>query len=54
MAKQMDTSVFDSKIRETVRIKEAQSMRQPIIDWEDKCTAVEDYKEFAKEIIKIL
>lgn len=54
MAKQMNTTVFNSKIRETVRVKEAQSMRQPLIDWEDKCTAVIDYKEFTNEIIKAL
>ena len=44
------TEVFDSKIRETVKVKEAQSQLKPICDWASKSTAVSDYRELIKEI----
>ena len=44
------TEVFDSKIRETVKIKEAQSQLKPICDWASKATAVNDYRDLIKEI----
>ena len=52
MAEKMDTKVFDSKIRETVKVKEAQSQKEPIIDWDPSCSAVTDYYDFVKEIVK--
>ena len=54
LADDMNTIVFESKIRETVKVKEAQSQMEPIIDWDSKCTAVEDYESLAKEIIPFL
>ena len=50
MAVKMNTKVFTNKIRETVKIREAQSQQEPIIDWDATCSAVMDYKEFAKDI----
>lgn len=50
MADKMNTKVFDNKIRETVKVKEAQSQQEPLIDWDSSCSAVLDYTEFAKEL----
>lgn len=46
----LGTKIYAAKIRETVKIKEAQSQLKPIIDWDDKCTAVLDYNMLADEI----
>lgn len=54
LAIQMNTKVFDSKIRETAKIKEAQSLQSPIIDWAPYCTAASDYRKFVKEFIRNL
>ena len=50
MSVRMNTKVFNSKIRETVKIKEAQSQQEPILEWDASCSAVKDYLEFAKEL----
>lgn len=54
MAEQIDTKIFDSKIRETVKIKEAQSQQQPLLDWDSSCSAVLDYLDFTKDFVKSL
>lgn len=54
MAEQIDTKIFDSKIRETVKIKEAQSQQEPILDWDSSCSAVLDYLDFTKDFVKSL
>lgn len=54
MAVRMNTKVYEKKIRETVKIKEAQSQQEPIIDWDSSCSAVTDYIEFTKDIIETL
>ena len=51
VAAQMHTNVFDNKIRETVKIREAQSQQCPILDWDPSCSAVSDYLNFAKETV---
>ncbi len=53
-AANMRMHVFDSKIRETVKIKEAQTQTMPLIDWSDKCTAIEDYRAFLKELMPMI
>ena len=50
MAEKLQTKVFESKIRETVKVKEAQSQREPLLDWDDKCSAACDYIDFVKEL----
>ena len=52
MAEKMNTKVFDTKIRETVRVREAQSQQEPLLDWDDSCSAVVDYLSFTKELAK--
>lgn len=51
MAQKMKTKVFDSKISETVKIREAQSQKYPLIDWNYNCSAVQDYINFVKELV---
>ncbi len=53
-AANMHMHVFDAKIRETVKIKEAQTQTMPLVDWADKCTAMEDYRSFLKELLSML
>lgn len=50
MALKMNTKVFTNKIRETVKVREAQSQQEPLIDWDMSCSAVTDYVEFTKEL----
>ena len=54
MSAKMNTKVFESKIRETVKIKEAQSQQEPIIDWDSSCSAVVDYYSFVKDLETLL
>ena len=54
MSAKMNTKVFENKIRETVKIKEAQSQQEPILDWDASCSAVTDYLEFAKDLATLL
>lgn len=50
MAEKMDIKVFKNKIRETVKVKEAQSQQEPLIDWDISCSAVQDYLGFTEEV----
>ena len=50
----MRMKVFDAKIRETVKIKEAQTQTMPLIDWAGNCTAMDDYRSFLKELIPMI
>lgn len=50
MAESFDTKVFNTKIRETIKVREAQSQQTPLIDWANNCSAVEDYSTFIKEL----
>ena len=54
MSAKMNTRVFENKISETVKIKEAQSQQEPILDWDNSCSAVKDYLAFSKEIVNKL
>ena len=51
LSESIGTKVFNSKIRETVKIREAQSQQFPVIDWDDSCSAVKDYMDFVKELL---
>ena len=54
MADKMHVQVFKNKIRETVRVKEAQSQQEPLLDWDSSCSAVIDYLEFAKDLESLI
>ena len=53
-AANMHMHVFDAKIRETVKIKEAQAQTIPLIDWAEKCTAMDDYRKFLEELLPMV
>lgn len=53
MADSMETVVFKTKIRECVKIKEAQLQQLSLKDWKYKDNkAILDYKEFSEELLK--
>lgn len=51
MAADMNTKVFDTKIRETIKIREAQSQTVPLTDWAIDCSAMQDYRNFVHEVM---
>lgn len=51
MSQKMNTKVFNSKIRETVKIREAQSLKEPLLNWNDSCSAIQDYRAFVGELV---
>ena len=52
LADTMDTKLFQTAIRECVKTKEAQSKKQLLIDYAPKCTTMQDYQAFVKELLK--
>ena len=48
---QMNTKVFNTAIRECIKVKEAQARKQTLIAYAPKCTAAEDYNRLADELI---
>lgn len=54
MSSKLNTQVFESKIRETVKIKEAQSQCVPLLEWDAKCNAMKDYESLYDELKPIL
>ena len=51
-AKQMDTKLFKTVIRECIKTKEAQESKKLLIDYAPKCNTCLDYIDFAKELLK--
>lgn len=52
LAGKMDTKVFDTRIRESVKCQEAQTLRQSIFEYAPKCTTAIDYHTLVDEILK--
>lgn len=50
-AAETGTKVFNSKIRECVKVKEAQENNKLLIDYAPKCTTMEDYNSFTEELL---
>ena len=50
LAEQLGTAVLETAIRETVRVREAQAARQPLMEWNDTCTAAQDYRALYDEL----
>lgn len=44
-------AVFQTKIRENIRIAEAPSFRESILSYDPKSSVAQDYRDFAKEVI---
>lgn len=51
-AKQMHTVVFDTSIREGIVVGEAQTVREPLIDYAKSSKPNIDYKAFTTEVLK--
>lgn len=51
-AKQMNTVVFDTSIREGVVVGEAQTVRKPLIDYAKSSKPNIDYKAFTTEVLR--
>ena len=51
-AEKMNTSVFDTCIRESVVVREAQTVREPLISYASKSNPNKDYITFTKEVLK--
>lgn len=51
-AKRMNTKVFETRIRESVRCQEAQLLRMRLSEYRPHCSTAEDYAKLVKEIIK--
>ena len=49
-AKELDTQVFSTVIRESVAIKEAQMRQCDIFEYSATCHAADDYQSFTKEL----
>lgn len=52
VAGQIGTRVFDSKIRETVSVKEAIAMEQSCRAYDPRCIGAQDYATFTDELLK--
>jgi chromosome partitioning protein len=52
IAEQMGTKVFNSTIRESTRLKEAQALRKTLIDYAPGSTTATDYIFFVDELLK--
>ena len=51
VAESMNTKIFDTSVRECIKVKEAQAQKQTLISYAPKCTAAEDYNRLADELI---
>ena len=51
VAESMNTKIFETSIRECIKVKEAQAQKRTLIEYAPNCTAAEDYKRLADEII---
>ena len=50
-ADSMGTKLFETKIRECVKTKEAQTANKLLIDYAPNCTTMQDYNELVKELM---
>lgn len=50
IAEQMQTTLFETKIRECNAIREAQTTRTSLLKYSPKCNAISDYKSLIKEL----
>lgn len=52
VVKDMKTTIFNTKISESIVVKEAQSLQIPLNKHETKSTVNKQYREFAKELLE--
>ena len=53
-AKEMDTILFDTAIRECVKTKEAQDKKKLLIDYAPNCNTCVDYVEFVNQLLTLI
>jgi len=53
-AKNINTRLFNTKIRENISLKEAQAKQKDIFTYDNKSNGAKDYQEFIKELIKVV
>ena len=51
-AQQLNTKVFNTTIRETIAVAEAQAQQQDLFSYAPHCTAAQDYDAFIDEFLK--
>ena len=51
-AHEMNTKLFSTTIRESVKVKEAQALRCSLINYAPEATTAQDYKNFVDELLK--
>jgi len=49
-AKELNTKVFEIKIREAIAIKEAQALRTDLLEYQPKAKVTEDVIKFIEEL----
>ena len=52
IAKQLNTKVFCTTIRESIAVQKAQATRMTLMKFDSNCNAAIDYVQFAEELIK--
>ena len=52
VAETLDTIVFETAIRETIRVKESQTIRVPLQEYAPDCTAARDYEDVINEFLR--
>lgn len=50
-AESLNTKVFDTSIRECVKVRESQSLQVPLNKYAPKSSSAQDYRSFVKELI---
>ena len=53
IAKMFDSKLFETKIRECIKAREAQVVRQTLINYARSCTTERDYEDFVEEYLGI-
>lgn len=53
-ADEMETKLFKSTIRESVKCREAQTLRVSLLDYKPDSTTAKDYTAFTKELLKTI
>lgn len=48
----MDVPVLDTFIRDSVALREAQSLQCSVLEYAPECNAVQDYKKLIQELIQ--
>ena len=52
VAEDLDVPVLDTFIRDSVALREAQSLQRSVLEYAPECNAVQDYKKLIQELIQ--